>query len=109
MPPPIADMPVSVVTFATIPKEQFENDDVLLRADYSIDWESSKHTVHIALAIISTVLFVIGMPLVQLLCLRKGKLAKARGEQTGVFVTIFDLLSEASSPHAQKMMHLRVV
>ena len=99
-------MPVSVVTFATIPKEKFENSEVLLLADYSIDWESSKHTGHIALAIISTVFIVIGMPLFQLVCLRKGKLAKARGEQTGVFVTIFDVLSEASSPRAQRMMDL---
>ena len=86
-------MPVASTTFRAMTCEKFENDDELLRADYSIECKSARHRKHEVLAVASTLIIVIAQPLALLLCLVMGK--RAKDNETGsALVTVFDVLSE---------------
>ena len=90
-------MPVATTIFHALTCEDFENGARLLRADYSIDCASPKHTFFEIFAAMSVIFIVIGQPVVLLCTVVFGKRAIDRGETEGVLVVIFHVLSEASS------------
>ncbi len=99
-------MPVATDAFQTYPCEEFEDGTEMLIADYSIDCNSDEHAEYAALAGVTTGMFVIGLPVVSLELLRRGKLAKDNGTTKGSLVTTFDALSDAFRPEAYWMQPL---
>ena len=65
-------MPVSTKAFQTYPCEEFEDGTEMLKVDYSIDCKSDEHVGYVALAGVTTAVFVIGMPIVSLSCCGAG-------------------------------------